>query len=50
VHDAEGRLVARVRMPESFRPLHIGEDFVLGVERDDLDVEHVRMYRIRVEP
>jgi hypothetical protein len=44
VYDAEGRLVARVRMPETFRPQHIGQDFVLGVERDDLDVEHVRLY------
>jgi hypothetical protein len=50
VHDAEGRLLARIRLPRGFRPLHIGNDFVVGVERDDLDVEHVRMYRIRIEP
>jgi hypothetical protein len=46
VHDAEGRLIARVRMPERFRPMHIGTDFVLGVERDELDVEHVRLHRL----
>jgi hypothetical protein len=47
VHDREGRLIARVRMPERFQPMHIGADFVLGVERDELDVEHVRLYRLR---
>ncbi|MGH7448069.1 MAG: hypothetical protein ACRELT_10945, partial [Longimicrobiales bacterium] len=46
VHDPDGRLLARIRMPARFRPMHIGADFVLGVERDDLDVEHVRMYRV----
>lgn len=49
VHDADGRLIARVRMPERFRPMHIGPDFVLGVERDDYDVEHVRLYRLLKE-
>jgi len=46
VHDPEGRLIARVRMPERFQPMHIGRDFVLGVERDELDVEHVRLHRL----
>jgi hypothetical protein len=46
VHDPNGRLSARIRMPARFRPMHIGEDFVLGVKRDDFDVEHVRMYRL----
>lgn len=46
VHDPDGRLIARVRMPERFRPMHIGAEFVLGVERDELDVEHVRLHRI----
>lgn len=46
VYDPEGRLMARIRMPERFRPMHMGADFVLGVERDEFDVEHVRMYRV----
>lgn len=46
VHDPDGRLSARIRMPEGFRPMHIGADVVLGVVRDDFDVEHVRMYRV----
>lgn len=50
VHDADGRLIARVRMPERFQVMHIGTDFVLGVERDELDVEHVRLHRIVKTP
>ncbi|HEX6308470.1 MAG TPA: hypothetical protein VFZ69_09805 [Longimicrobiales bacterium] len=46
VHDPDGRLIARVRLPERYRPMHIGTDFVLGVERDELDVEHVRLHRL----
>lgn len=46
IHDREGRLLARIALPAGFRPMHIGSDFVLGVEPDDLDVEHVRMYRL----
>ena len=34
----------RVRMPEGFRPLDIGESWVIGIWTDDLDVEHVRLY------
>lgn len=49
VHDADGRLSARIRLPDGFRPMHIGDDFVLGVERDEYDVEHVRMYRVLKE-
>jgi hypothetical protein len=26
--------------------MHIGPDFVLGVWRDDLDVEHARLYEL----
>lgn len=46
VYDAEGRFTARIRLPRGFRLLHAGEDFVTGVERDEYDVELVRMYRI----
>jgi hypothetical protein len=46
VHDAEGRLLARIALPERFRPLHIGTDFILGVDRDELDVEHVQLFRL----
>jgi hypothetical protein len=46
IHDAEGRLVARIRLPARFRPFHIGNDFILGVLPDDLDVEHIRLHRL----
>lgn len=46
VFDQEGVLVARVRTPVGLRILDIGRDYVLGVARDDLDVERVRLYRL----
>jgi hypothetical protein len=49
IFDPEGRLLGDVTMPESFRPLHIGADFVLGVWSDELDVERVQMYRLEKE-
>ncbi|UCG88430.1 MAG: hypothetical protein JSW71_07780, partial [Gemmatimonadota bacterium] len=42
----EGRLLGSVQVPARFRLLHIGEDFALGRWRDDLDVEHVQLYRL----
>jgi hypothetical protein len=44
VFDAGGRMLGTVALPDGFRPTHIGGDFVLGVGRDDLDVEYVREY------
>jgi hypothetical protein len=44
IFDPEGRLLGTVTLPADFTPSHIGEDFVLGVWRDELDVERVRMY------
>jgi hypothetical protein len=46
VFDADGRMLGAVSMPDRFRPMQIGADFVLGVWSDDLDVQHVRMYRL----
>ena len=47
VYDSEGKAIARIRLPEHLTVYDIGPDYVLGRERDDLDVEHVRMYRLR---
>jgi hypothetical protein len=47
VFDPQGRLLGLVRLPERFRPMHIGADFVLGVAVDDLEVERVRMYSLQ---
>lgn len=46
VFDPEGHLLTTVALPPRFAPMHIGEDFVLGVWRDDLDVEHVRLHAL----
>jgi hypothetical protein len=46
VYDPDGRLTARIHLPESIRLFQIGEDFIVGLERDDLDVEHLRVYRL----
>jgi hypothetical protein len=46
VFDPEGRMLGSVALPDRFRPTQIGSDFVLGVWSDDLDVQHVRMYRL----
>jgi hypothetical protein len=44
VFDAQGRMLGPVSMPLGFRPMQIAEDLVVGVARDDLDVEHVLVY------
>lgn len=41
-----GRLVAELRTPPGLFPLEIGEDYILGVSRDELDVESVELYRL----
>jgi hypothetical protein len=44
VFDPDGRLLGELSMPGRFRPTQIGTDFVLGVGKDELDVEHVQLY------
>lgn len=46
VFDPQGRLLGTVEMPASWLVLEIGDDYVLGVWRDDLDVERVRLYEL----
>lgn len=46
VFDADGVLAARVEMPRRFWIAEIGADYVLGVQRDELGVETVRLYRL----
>lgn len=46
VLDGDGRMLGTVELPQSFRPLQIGADFVLGVATDDLDVQRVLMYEL----
>ncbi len=43
VFDSDGRLLGAVQVPERYHIHQIGEDWILGVWRDDLGVEYVRM-------
>lgn len=43
VFDSGGRWLGQVPTPGRFTVLEIGADYVLGVQRDELDVEHVQV-------
>jgi hypothetical protein len=47
VAETDGRLVARVTLPERFRLMDIAEDRIAGVMRDALDVERVVIFALR---
>jgi hypothetical protein len=47
VFDGEGRWLGTVQTPADLRVRQIGADWVLGTALDELDVEHVRVHRIR---
>jgi hypothetical protein len=42
-----GALLARITLPERFRPMSAGPDWIAGVRKDPLDVEEVVMFRLR---
>jgi hypothetical protein len=46
VFDGDGRRLGAVRMPAGVTVLEVGEDYVLGHWRDDLDVEHIRLLNL----
>jgi len=46
VFDHDGELAARTTLPPGFNPLEIGDSYALGVFRDDLGVETVRLYAL----
>lgn len=47
IFDADGRLTAYLEAPNGFRITDIGARSVLGVHRDPLGVETVRLYRLQ---
>ena len=47
VFDPEGRWLGTVQTPADLRVRQIGTDWILGTAQDELDVEHVRLYRIQ---
>ena len=46
VFDPEGVWLGAVALPARFTMREIGDDYVAGVWRDELDVEYVRVYRL----
>jgi hypothetical protein len=47
VFDSTGRWLGGVRMPSGFDPARITAGAVVGTWRDENDVQHVRVYRLR---
>lgn len=46
VFTLDGVWLGDVKFPDGFRPLEIGDDYVLGRFGDDLDVEHVQIWEL----
>lgn len=46
VFDPGGQWLGVVDFPMRIEPLHIGDDFLLGLVRDEFDVERVRLYEL----
>lgn len=44
VLDLDGAFVCHGAIPEGMRLFEIGDDYLLGMERDELGIEYVRMY------
>lgn len=47
VLDPEGQALGRMEFPEGFTVFEIGEDYVLGSAKDDLDVEVVQLWPLK---
>lgn len=46
VFTADGTWLGDIEFPDRFRPLEIGDDYVLGRFGDQLDVEHVQIWEL----
>ena len=49
VLDGQGVVVGRIEVPEDVELYEVGADYALGLWTDELDVEHVRMWRLTRE-
>ncbi|HEX7050891.1 MAG TPA: 6-bladed beta-propeller [Longimicrobiales bacterium] len=47
VFDPTGRLLGRIHIPAALRVRGVQDDYIIGVWWDELDVEHVQLYRLR---
>lgn len=50
VYDPDGRLSGTILLPGRLRPSEITATHILGVERDELDVEYIVKYRYGPAP
>ena len=50
VFDPEGRMLGTVRVPAALRVLEIGDDWLLGVHRDEYDVQQLRLHTLQRAP
>lgn len=50
VFSAEGEWLGMMHLPQGFRPLEIGGDYILGALTDELDVPHLVSYDLIREP
>jgi hypothetical protein len=46
IFDPDGVWLGDIETPGRFRIIEIGEDYLLGITRDELAVEYIRMYRL----
>ena len=46
VFDRSGRAIGRVTGPDNFTLLDVGPDWILGLSRDELEVERIGLYRL----
>ncbi|MEE8116503.1 MAG: hypothetical protein V3T28_05275 [Gemmatimonadales bacterium] len=46
VFEPEGRWLGTVETPPGIRVTEIGAEYVLGIDRDELDVERVLLYEL----
>ncbi|HEX2209769.1 MAG TPA: hypothetical protein VHG93_18960 [Longimicrobium sp.] len=46
VFDSDGQWLGTVQTPPALMVRQIGTDWILGTEQDELEVEHVRLYRL----
>ncbi|MFW6084312.1 MAG: hypothetical protein ACODAA_03785, partial [Gemmatimonadota bacterium] len=47
VFAADGPWLGTMTLPPDFRPLEIGPDYLLGVQTDELDVQHLVLYGLK---
>lgn len=50
IFEASGRFLGSLELPPRFEPFEIGGDYVLGVLKDELDIEHLQLLALTKPP